>query len=232
MPSLVDRLHASRALGRIFHTLDFCLAEELRGCSSVLDLGCGPKSPLKHCQNVQYSVGVEAFAPYLAASQAQHIHTEYLLKPIEGVSFPRKSFDAVIMVEVLEHLPAEVGLAVLRRAEGWARKKIIVTSPNGFLPQKALDGNPHQEHRSGWDVGTLQQLGFSVHGLAGLKALRREAPHDTMETDLLAPIRFRPRLFWFAVATASQLVTHRLLPQHAFELFCVKTVGSTPGGDG
>ncbi len=53
----------------------------------------------------------------------------------------------------------------------WARKKIIITTPNRYLWQ---DGyiNSMQEHKSGWTVEELQNLGFKVFGMNGWKNLR------------------------------------------------------------
>jgi len=62
----------------IFHKLDYCLQKELKDCQTVLDLGCGPSSPLKNIKNIKYSVGVELFKPYLEISKKQKIHNKYL----------------------------------------------------------------------------------------------------------------------------------------------------------
>lgn len=220
----LTRLHDSPGLGHVFHTVDACLQDALRDCASVLDLGCGPSSPLARCMNVTTRVGVDAFAPYLEAARARGTHTAYIQEELDRVSFPPKSFDAVILIEVLEHLSTALGHTMLERAERWARKKVIVTTPNGFLPQHALDENPYQAHRSGWDLATLRSRGYTCRGLAGLKYLRTPACHDTTEVDLLSSIRFRPPQLWFAVAAVSQLLTHRILPQYAFELFGVKAL--------
>jgi len=221
MKRIINQLHQSRFLGRIFHTLDYCLQEGLKDCESVLDLGCGPSSPLQYCKNIKYSVGVEAFKPYLEQSRKRKIHTKYLNKKIEGLDFPEKSFDAVIMIEVLEHLPEKTGLAMLKKAEKWAKKKVIISSPNGFIPQKAVDNNPHQKHLSGWDYKKMKNLGYKVYGLAGLKFLRREVQNDSMADDLLTSIKFKPKFFWFIIATLSQIFVYNF-PLLAFELFSTK----------
>ena len=39
-----------------------------------------------------------------------------------------------------------------------ARKKVIVFTPNGFVPQRPYDGNPFQEHLSGWSVDEIHEL--------------------------------------------------------------------------
>jgi len=166
---------------------------------------------------------VETFKPYLEESKRKKIHTEYIEKKVEEVDFPDKSFDAVILIEVLEHLPEKQGYEILKKAEKWAKKKVIVSMPNGFLPQKALDGNPFQKHLSGWSIETMKGLGFHCRGLAGFKFLRQEAPVSGAGDDFMASIRLRPRFFWFIVATLSQLVTYPF-PADAFELFCIKKI--------
>ncbi len=196
MKGLINKLHSSKFLGAMFHTLDYCLQRELKDCKFVLDLGCGPSSPLQHCRNIKYSVGVEAFGPYLEKSKRKKIHTEYIEGKIEDLNFSENSFDAVVMLEVLEHLPVDAGLEILKRAEKWAKKKVIVSSPNGFVPQKAVDNNSLQKHLSGWDYYKMKKLGFKSYGLAGLKFLRQEAQNDIMSDELMTSIRFWPKIFW------------------------------------
>lgn len=221
MKKLINKLHKSKFLGTIFPTLDYCLQKELKNHESVLDLGCGPSSPLQFCKDIKRSVGVEAFGPYLEESKRRNIHSQYCEKRIEEIDFPDNSFDAVILIEVLEHLPEKEGLKIIEKSQRWARKKVIVSTPNGYLPQKSLDGNPLQKHLSGWSYSKMTKLGFSCRGLAGPKCLRREVQGSAMGDDLTTTIKYRPRTFWFAVATLSQAITYSF-PSVAFELFCVK----------
>ena len=221
MRNLINKLHKSKFMGGLFHTLDYCLQQELRDCGTVLDLGCGPSSPIQYCKNIKYSVGVEVFEEYLKQSKAKKIHTKYLKKDIEDLDFPANSFDAVIMIEVLEHLSPALGRKIIRRAEKWAKKKVIITSPNGFINQKEVDNNPWQKHLSGWDYKKMRSLGFKSRGLAGIKFLRQEVKNDTMGDDLTSSIRLQPRAFWFVIASLSQTITY-YFPRLAFELFNAK----------
>jgi SAM-dependent methyltransferase len=223
MKILIDKIYHSRFFSSIFRTTVFCLKRELRDCESVLDLGCGSFSPLKYCKSVKHSIGVETFEVAIEESKKRKIHTEYIEKKVEEVDFPENSFDAVIMIEVLEHLPENIGYAMFEKAEKWAKKKVIVSTPNGFLPQQALDGNPFQKHLSGWSIETMKKMGFCCRGLSGFKWIRQEAPLEGAGDDFMASIRLRPRFFWFIVATLSQLITYPF-PRHAFEIFCVKKI--------
>jgi len=223
MVTLINKLYMNKLMSHLFHTSIFCLQRELKDCQSVLDLGCGPGSPLQYCKNIKYSVGVEAFESYLEESKKKKIHVRYLDKRIEELDFSENSFDAVIMIEVLEHLPQKVGLEILRNVEKWAKKKVVVSSPNGFISQKELDNNPYQRHLSGWDHKKMKKMEFRIKGLAGLKFLRQEVQNDAMKDDLMTSIKYRPKIFWFAIASLTQIVTY-YIPQLAFELFSVKKV--------
>lgn len=218
--NLINNIHSSGYFGRIFHTLDYCLQKELADCESVLDLGCGPSSPLQHCKNIKRSVGVEVFEPYLEKSRSKKIHTEYIQKDLMELDFPENSFDSVIMIEVLEHLPENAGLEIIKKAKKWTKRKLIISSPNGFIDQKEMDGNPYQKHVSGWDVSKMRELGFRSRGLAGLKFIRQEVQNETMENDLLTSIKFKPRLIWFFITVLSQIFCY-YFPSLAFELFSV-----------
>lgn len=221
MLALVRRLYRSPFVAALFHTTVYCLQRELADCQTVLDLGCGPQSPVAQCRDLRYSVGIEAFEPYYELAKQRKTHTELLCKRIEDLQFEPGSFDAVVMIEVIEHLAESDAKNVLALAERWARKKVIVTSPNGFVAQKAVDDNPLQVHLSGWELSKMRRMGFRSHGLLGLKWLRQEVHSDTMADDLFATIRLQPRPFWFAIASLSQIVTY-YVPQLAFGLFSVK----------
>ena len=131
--NLVSSIYHNKLFETIFPTHVYVLKQELKDCESVLDLGCGPDSPLQYCSNVQHSVGVEAFQPYLEESKKKQIHSEYVSKKIGNLDFEENSFDAVIMLEVIEHLEEQEGLEVLKKLEKWARKKVIISTPNGFF---------------------------------------------------------------------------------------------------
>lgn len=221
MKKLISKLYHNPIISFIFPTVILCLQRELADCKTVLDLGCGPDSPIRHCQNIDYSVGVEVFEPYLKKSRAKKIHNKYYKRDLLRLDFPKNSFDAVILIEVLEHLPKEEGRKIISLARKWAKKKLIITSPNGFVKQKAVDNNPWQKHLSGWDYKEMRSLGFKCRGLAGLKHLRQEVENDTMGDDLMSSIRLKPRVFWFIIASLSQSLVY-WVPGLAFELFSVK----------
>lgn len=157
--------------------VDSFLINELKDCSRVLDLGCGPSSPLGRIKDKLrpdlYSVGVDNFDPYLEKNKKDKIHSEYVKSDIFNINFPEKSFDCALLIDVIEHFEKDDFLKFLPKLEKIA-KKIIVMTPNGFVKQEEYDNNAYQIHKSGWTTEDMNKLGFECFGVSGLKSLRGE----------------------------------------------------------
>ena len=194
------------------HYIDH-LKRELNGCETVLDLGCGSNSPISFC-SIPYCVGVEAFYPYLQESKKKNIHNQYIKADIRKVEFKPKSFDAVVALDVLEHLTAEEGLTLIKKMENWARKKIIVFTPNGYVWQDGYDNNLLQKHKSGWSVEELERLGFKVFGINGWKKLR----------GYRGSIKYKPTLLWNVISNLTKKITYHIQNMHSNCLLLNKPV--------
>ena len=198
-----------RALTRSFHAE---LERALAGCKKILDVGCGSDSPIKHVHRRFFAIGVDAYKPSIEKSKQKKIHSKYHILDIRdiGKKFPRESFDCVIALDVIEHLSKKEGLKLLDTMERISKKKTIVFTPNGFLPQPPAE-NPWQEHKSGWNVDEMRKKGYHIIGVNGWKPLRKE----------FAEIRFRPTLVWKTISDLTQLYV-RNKPEKAFQLLCIK----------
>ncbi|MBZ4397756.1 class I SAM-dependent methyltransferase [Myxococcus faecalis] len=196
----------------VFHRT---LRETLVGtCDSVLDIGCGSGSPLKHIsREFSRTVGVDGYTASIERSRAAGIHQEYhqldLLQV--GQHFAPKSFDAVIALDVIEHFDKPEGYRLLEMMESLARKRVVIFTPNGFLPQDEWDNNVHQVHRSGWEVYDFELRGYRVTGMSGLKPLRG---------DFALP-RIRPARLGSRLSILTEPLATRV-PQLAFQLFAVR----------
>lgn len=190
-----------------------CLERELSVCDSLLDLGCGEESPISQIKSPKYSVGVDAYKESVEKSKKKKIHTKYKVADIRKVTkqFKRNEFDAVIAIDVVEHLKKNESKKLLKEMDRIAKKRIILLTPNGYLDQEALDGNPYQVHHSGWEPKDFSELGFEVYGLRGWKRLRGDN----------ATITRKPWLFWAGLSFASERILHTF-PEQSFDIFAVK----------
>lgn len=164
------------------------LERSLSDCKSILDVGCGADSPLKNVKKTFVSEGVDIFEDSIKQSQKNKIHDKYIIFDIRKIDkiHKRKSFDAVIALDVIEHLNKKESLDLIKKMENIARKKVIILTPNGFYHQDAYDNNPHRVHRSKWKKEDFEKLGYKIYGLRGLKYIRGE----------YATIKYKPWLFW------------------------------------
>src|SRR4051812_38661444 len=128
------------------------LEAALGDAESVLDVGCGANSPLgRFARRPPVAVGVDLHEPSLERSRAAGFHDEYRRLDVLRIAdeFEPDSFDAVVAFDLLEHLSAEEGRGLIAAMEKIARRRIVLLTPNGFVPQDVYDDNPLQAHRSG-----------------------------------------------------------------------------------
>lgn len=194
--------------------VDNFLAKELKDADRILDLGCGPSSPLARIKdrlkpNV-YTLGVDDFDPYLETNKKNKIHSEYLKSNILKIDLPAKSFDCAILLDVIEHFDKKDFLDFLPKLEK-ITKKIIIMTPNGYINQDEYDQNSYQIHRSGWTAKEMSDLGFRCHGVSGFKFLRGER----------AVARIKPVTLGNMVSNMSEPIVFNR-PEKAFHLMCVK----------
>ncbi len=204
-------------LGR--RSLSVMLSKELKPGWSVLDVGCGKCSALYGIRDRHkiYSTGLDFYVPYIEESKTLKIHDNYVHGNIKNLAslFELDSFDCVISTEVIEHLSKSEGLKMLEEIERIARKKVILTTPNGFLPTYAgPKDNPTESHISGWTTEELKKLGFEVYGLNGFRKLW--GIHEGLATPKLS----RPRCL-YRLTDISNMITY-YYPSAAFQLFFVK----------
>jgi len=183
----------------------------LQGCSTVLDLGCGPLSIVRRSKATTYKVGVDIFRRYLLECVRERTHDDLVLCDLTKPCIRPKSFDAVVAFEVLEHMTKEQGVALMNHMESAARRLVVVTTPNGHVEQEEYEGNPYQEHRSSWVADDLRSLGYEVIGLNGLKALRGR----------LGRVIFKPKICGEWLSFISQVLVQSR-PERAFQLMGIK----------
>lgn len=119
---------------------------------SVLDIGVGLR-PMAWYTPKRY-VCVEPHKAYAdkleeAGYTVERMTADYALRMLAG-----EKFDAIYLLDVIEHMERDDGLLVLDLAFRMEPKQIIVSTPVGFFPQHgdawSLGGERWQLHRSGW----------------------------------------------------------------------------------
>jgi len=196
----------------IFPSYAAFLKKELTVCDSILDIGCGIGSPAAPFRFEVYSVGVELYLPSLLKCKKAGFYSDLVHSDVSRVQFRSKSFDCVLCSDVIEHLTKMEGMALIKKMEDIAVKKVLIVTPNGYNVKEHLeDDNIYQAHKSGWTVKEFGDMAYEVKGALGLKVLRGEKEK----------IKFKPWALWLIISDLTQLVTFSH-PRYAYHILCVK----------
>lgn len=205
--------------GRFTQIIDRMIGQD---CETLLDVGCGSDSAVQVATpRLKFSIGIDGHAPSIEQAGGNGTHHAYCPLDIReiGKNFASKSFDVVVCCDVIEHVTKDEGYALLRDMERIARKRVIVTTPHGFVSQDGIDyyGNKLQDHVSGWRWWDFEDRGYRVIGFNGWRPLKIEEGLP----------RFRPHWFWWRIC----LLTEMLLAgrhQHSYTLIAIKDIPQRP----
>jgi SAM-dependent methyltransferase len=134
--------------------------------STVLDVGCGLALKSQFIA-ADIRVGLDIWRPYLARIDATvpYVALQADAMAIDSLFLPR-SFDLVLLLDVVEHLEKPEALRLMAKAEAIARRAVVVETPRGFLPQNldilGLGGDALQTHRCGFEPEEFCALGYAV----------------------------------------------------------------------
>ncbi|MBK7256633.1 MAG: class I SAM-dependent methyltransferase [Ignavibacteriae bacterium] len=92
----------------------------------ILDLGCATGNYCLHLKGLGYDIaGADIQPEYVRIAKSRGVEA-FLIE--NGVPLPDRSFDTVLLFEVLEHLPDPA--AVLREARRLCRGTVLLTTPH------------------------------------------------------------------------------------------------------
>lgn len=136
---------------------------------SVIDIGCG-KGIWGYLlcasrENMTYLCSIDITPTYLKFVKERNVYDDLVLCDCTCLPFRDRSFDLVLLSEVLEHLEKKEGYAVLEQLERIARQLIIITVPQGLLKQEGVGGIDAEKHRSAWYANEFKKLGYKVTGI-------------------------------------------------------------------
>lgn len=133
---------------------------------TVLDVGCGLSFKSQYI-DAEVRVGVEIHRPFIERIEATVPYAVVNANALDiGRLFLPRSFDLVLVLDIVEHLDKQEALALMAMAETIARVAVIVETPKGFVPQD-IDiwqggGDQYQTHRSGWEPEEFTARGYEV----------------------------------------------------------------------
>lgn len=189
------------------------LREALLGCESVLDIGCGTAPTMREL-GIPHCVGVEGYRPYFETILREKLQDKVIECDVRDISkhFQPKQFDGCVALDLIEHLPKEDGLKLLQSMEAIARKRVVLFTPSGFLPQRHAESDDLQAHLSGWEPEEMRKLGYEVIGLLGPKKWRGE----------YHKLKNRPIVLWAMMSFFAQCLSTKAKPEKAAAILCVK----------
>jgi SAM-dependent methyltransferase len=183
--------------------------------SSILDIGCGDGYPIRVLKQriIGFTVGADIFLPNIKKCKGQELHDEYVLCDARFLPFRSLSFDVVICLEIIEHMPKEYGFAFIRTIEAIARREVIVATPVANSPGGHDKVNPYDLHKSIWVPEEFIEKGYVVRGVMGplfLEELIKYIPIRQVRdlSGLILPYLYEPFVF--------------KLPNLAWGMFAVK----------
>lgn len=186
---------------------------------TVLDLGCDRGDFMEEIsKDRKWEItGVELYEDSIQVAKESGIYQQVIKGDITKLpkEVTRKKYDLVFCSQVLEHLPKNKGEKALKEWEELAGKKIMVSTPKGFIPYEKIEvhkdeNNPHQQHLSGWQIKELRDKGYKIRGqgaafIYGKNGIARKLPillpFFTLISIIFAPlVYFFPHLATYIIA--------------------------------
>ena len=127
---------------------------ELIECDTVLDIGAGIR-PMQWYVPDNFLICVEPHDPYadILEDAGYIVVRQTAIVALQSAMV----FEAVYLLDVLEHMHKVEGMEVIELAKEKATKQVIIFTPKGFTEQTEdvwnLGGEYWQKHRSGWLPG-------------------------------------------------------------------------------
>jgi len=190
---------------------------------SILDVGCSDGlflSALIH-DSKNYTIdGIDIFAKSLKAAKKRGLYQKLIKGDVVTVCASlikkKKKYDIVLCSELIEHLDKKKGERLLKFLEKLARKRIIITTPNGYLEQQHehVEKNPYEFHKSGWELTEFTQRGYQARGV-GFKPIW---PHHGIGRSKNRYVFLLANIFSFITAPIAYY-----FPRFSVGIFAVKT---------
>jgi len=134
--------------------------------STILDVGCGISLKSQYLE-ADFRLGLDIHRPMFEkiATTVPYGVVQLDARNLRR-NFVARSWDLVLLCDILEHLERHEGERLLDEAEAIARVAVIIESPQGWIPQNidiwGLGADVWQTHRSSWEPKDLEERGYAV----------------------------------------------------------------------
>jgi len=142
-----------------------------------LDIGCGEDRYLHESlldrlfsKQKRFKVGLDIFKPYLLIKRQ---FMPVVLCDIRRLPVKEKSFDTVLCIETIEHLKKDDALKLILDMEKIAIKRVIITTPIGFVPVSNhwTNINKYQQHLCGFEPNEFKNMAYQIVEIYHLPAI-------------------------------------------------------------
>lgn len=103
--------------------------------------------------------GIEVFKKYLTPIH-HYVYDTVVTSDIRSI-VKLKDYDLVLLFDVIEHLNKEEALELIRNLRKKA-KKILISTPNGFMLQESWFGNEYERHKCGFKEEDFKEFNANV----------------------------------------------------------------------
>lgn len=190
----------------------------LRGCKTVLDVGCGggDLSRAMRRKIKLHGVGLDLYLPYVYEARRKNPRDDFVLADARKIPARPGSFDVTLCSQVLEHFEKSEGSRLIECVETISRLRVIVGTPNGPRTPDYSDVqvNRLQKHKSFYVPSELLARGYIVRG-QGLNLVYGDKGLVARLPEL--------RLIWILLSYLLSPLTY-FVPSIASHIICVKKV--------
>lgn len=129
-------------------------------------------------------IGIEVFEKY--KNPCWGLYNEVIISTVEEfLKVNRRTFDMVIMTDVIEHFEMRKGVEVLEGLKRVIRSKgvLLVSTPGVWFEQGPAHGNEHERHRSSWTEADFRSLGFGI--VPNVNSLNKDYGHQMILAEFI-----------------------------------------------
>lgn len=150
------------------------LKSQLPNRAHVLDIGCGSGLPVARELAKRFHVtGVDISAEQIRRARENVRHAEFFHSDIMALDFPAASFDAVVALYAIFHIPRGEHDRLFRNIRRWLK-------PGGYL-LATLSGEPEEAYTERDFFGA--PMYWSNYGMSEYRAMLAEAGFEIVSAD-------------------------------------------------